>query len=207
MTLREQDVIWSRQRKPVDVLICLGENPGDPPPKIPSIPCIIDQRYLYDADQNAVNGADRLLASLFYIELLAVPQLADIGFRCTGHIRCRLRSDTEAYQMLVTRLQKTKAHFYYAGQVVPCITNQIYNQMREGVSFSKYFELETPSLDTVLDIRIDGITKSIMSISNCPYILNTLIADQKLNCVFGSSERRRAYTGILMGNSNPYIIE
>ena len=52
------------------------------------------------------------------------------------------------------------------------------------------------SLSDGIDVKIDGITKMVRSISNCPYKLQTLIEDQGLDCVFGHRDHKKRYLAV-----------
>ena len=71
LILQEQDGIWSRKGKPLDILLCLGSKV--PPYKNPRQDpyWIVDHRLSVDHSNNRIVG--KLLASLFYLELVGVP--------------------------------------------------------------------------------------------------------------------------------------
>jgi len=136
--------------------------------------------------------ADNLLAALFYLELDTLPQFNRTVFVCKAVIRCRLPPSHKALRALVMRLKDTRAQFYMeCEQSVPCINTEIYQMIEGGAPFAREITFSVLSLDDVIDIKIDGITKRARSISNCPYQMRTLIKDQGLDCVFGSRKSRK----------------
>jgi len=136
--------------------------------------------------------ADNLLAALFYIELLAVPIFNRGWFTCTGRILCRLARSDHALRTLARRLRDTKAHFYLDfDQKLPCVTEQSYRAIDCGAAFSQGIVFKVSSLQALVDIKIDGLTKRARSISNCPYMIETLIKDQGLHYTFGSRSGKK----------------
>lgn len=196
LTLREQDSIWSRAKKPPDIFVCLGtsierdENPEH------YRQWLSDHRLKYNAEDTISFSLDSLSSSLFYIELIGTPLIDTVGFFCRAQIRCRLMPSQPAFMVLVERLRKIRAHFYYDYRNVPCVNRQLYEEARRGIAFSRYIEFSVTSLSDKIDVKIDGITKISRSISNCPYKLQSLIEDQGLDCVFGHRDHRRRYLGV-----------
>jgi hypothetical protein len=93
----------------------------------------------------------------------------------------------------VERLWRAGARFHYDYKTVPCVNQQLYEEARRGIAFSRYIEISVTSLSDEIDVKIDGITKIGRSISNCPYRLQTLIEDQGLDCVFGHRDHKKRY--------------
>lgn len=139
---------------------------------------------------------DELLSSLFYIELVSALLIDKFRFFCQMQIRCRLAPSQRAFMVLIERLWNDKARFhydYYDYKTVPCVNKQLYEEARRGIAFSRYIEISVMSLSDEIDVRINRITKNSRSISNCPYKLQTLIEDQRLDCVFEYRDHKRRY--------------
>jgi len=140
--------------------------------------------------------AENMLVSLFYLELDEYPQFDKIVFVCSGKIRCRLGPSHRGLRALASRLRETQARFYLDfQQTLPCIDEASYEAIENGHPFSRPVVLRVKSLESAIDIKMDGITSRARSISNCPYQVKTLIKDERLDCVFGhrsGKKRRRA---------------
>lgn len=200
ITIREQDVAFSRAQKRPDLLLALGARRYIPI-KQPQ-EWIVDRRLYPQHKETIFNACERLLASLFYVELLALPELndTDTGFFCRAQLRCRLSPLDPAYAALIQRLKATEARFYYGDrcQSMPCVQSHTIEQARQGLAFSRYFEFTVWSLKDSIDIKLHGITRRAISISNCPYKLHTLVKDQRLHCVFGDKDHKRRFSGPIM---------
>jgi hypothetical protein len=78
---------------------------------------------------------------------------------------------------------------------IACVDQELIEEVKRGVAFSKHIEITVLSLNDVIDVKIDGITKRGRSISNCPYTVNDIIEDQGLHCFFGHKDHQRRYRG------------
>jgi hypothetical protein len=78
---------------------------------------------------------------------------------------------------------------------IACVDQELIEEVKRGVAFSKHIEITVLSLNDVIDVKIDGITKRGRSISNCPYMVNDIIEDQGLNCFFGHKDHQQRYRG------------
>ena len=85
---------------------------------------------------------------------------------------------------------KAGAYFDYDGNYIPCVDLEAYEGVKSGIAYSRYFEFTVNSLSDSIDIKVSRITRYNQSISNYPYILQTLIKDQGLECVFGCKDHR-----------------
>lgn len=137
---------------------------------------------------------DKLLASLFYIELCGLPQLETRGYACRVSIRCRLSPSEPHLRALVVQLCTKKARFYWDETSMPCVDQELLDELRRGVAYSRRIDVSVHSLDDVINIRVDGITTRVRSISNCPYTISDIIEDQGLHCIFGHRDHRRRYS-------------
>ncbi len=87
------------------------------------------------------------------------------------------------------------ANVYYGGDDMapasePLVTSKTLGRCREGEAFTKILEMRVTSFSSKLDVKLDGISGQKESISNCPYELRKLVADQGLNCHFGTKDHR-----------------
>jgi hypothetical protein len=188
MTIWEQDWIWSRAKKSPDVLIRLGAS--NTKISMRSHPWLLEYSFPRSLE-TIMYGADSLISSLFYIQLVRAPVLDAVGFVCQAQIRCRLMPSRPALRELVDRLLKCGASFSHGCKTLPCVNPQLYREIKGGSAFSLYFTFSAVSLSDKIDVKIDGITREARSISNCPYVLRNIVHDQGLDCVFGRSDHRR----------------
>ena len=194
LTIREQDSIWFRKTKPPDVLLCLGD------PVANKQQCThlwwLDYRHQYDIEDKMSASVDRLLATLFYIELVGIPYPQGTSFSCRAQIRCRLPPSKPGLRDLVEQLGNVEAFFEYHQQRTRCINRQLYDEVvRNGEEFSRSITFSVRSLEESIDVKVNGITRKQESISNCPYTIEALIRDQGLHCVFGHRDHKRRYKG------------
>jgi hypothetical protein len=189
LLLREQDWIWSRDKKDPDVVFRFRSSKHYTKLSMIPHPWLVEYK-VPRSSRVVLYGADRLLSSLFYIELIGVPVFDTGGFVCQVRIRCRLTPSQPALVELVDRLRSTGACFTYETRKIKCVNHQVYEEIKRGVAFSQHVQFDVQSLDEKLDIKIHEITRKPQSISNCPYMLQTLIHDQGLDCVFGRRDHR-----------------
>ncbi|MAD85477.1 MAG: hypothetical protein CL912_21150 [Deltaproteobacteria bacterium] len=198
ITLREQDLIWKRDGRSPDILVALGARspPYNQPRTSESLPTwMADFRLKNDAELLS-RSTNALLASLFYLELVGVPQLDELGHMfCRLQVRCRIAPTSRAYRILIAKLREHRSRFYFDYQSVPCVSQQLHDEAGRGIAFSRCIEMSVPTLAHSLDVKIDGITSTSQRISNCPYRLQHLIEDEGLNCVFGNKDHKLRYFG------------
>jgi hypothetical protein len=196
---KEQDFIWRREGRAPDILVALGA-------RVPShdrtviaekIPDWLADFRLQATNQTALErSVDAILASLFYLELIGLPQLDELGqYFCRAQIRCRILPSSKAYRNLIERLRERRARFYYDYQSIPCINRQLYDEADRGIAFSRCIDMSLPTLQGSIDVKIDGITRTGHRISNCPYKIQQLVEDQGLHCVFGNKDHKMRYFG------------
>ena len=189
LTLHEQNDLWSRSGRSPDILVVVG----DPISGYTESPWLYELRLKNSF--NIQRAADAVLASLFYIELIELPQLNEVGFCCRAIIQCRIPPSSPAYCPILDRLYISKARFYYDYKSIPCVERQTYNTAQQHLPFSRHFEMSVPSMGDEIQVEIDGFTAQRRSISNCPYRVHQLIKDQRLDSVFGHSDHRRRKFG------------
>lgn len=192
LLLLEQDRIWSRDRKDPDIFIRFRSSKYYTKLSMSMIPHPWFVEYNVPQTCRTIQyGTDKLLSSLFYIELIGAPVLDTSGFLCQARIRCRLMPSQPALATLVDRLRSTDARFTYEHRDIQCVNSQVYDEIKRGAAFSRHVQFDVLSLDEKLDVKIHNITHKPQSISNCPYMLQALIHDQGLDCVFGNKDHRR----------------
>jgi len=158
------------------------------------IPTWIEDFRLRDNAERLQRSADALLASQFYPELIRVPQLDELGHMfCRIQIRCRISPTTRAYRILIAKLRERRSRFYFDYQSIPCVSQQLHDKAGRGISFSRCIKMSVPTVQHSIDIKIDRITSTSQRISNCPYRVQHLIEDQRLNCVFGDKDHKVRY--------------
>lgn len=197
--LEEQDFLWRREGRAPDILLALGAHI---PPYDRTMTSEKTQDWLVDFRLQAANrtrlerSVDTLLASLFYVELIGVPQLDELGLLlCRAQIRCRILPSSKAYRNLIERLRERRSRFYFDYQSIPCINRQLYDEAGRGIAFSRCIEMSVSTLQHSIDVKIDGITSTSRRISNCPYRIQQLVEDEGLHCVFGNKDHKMRYLG------------
>jgi hypothetical protein len=187
----EQDFLWTRKNKNPDIFLSLG----------PSVEILTtanrEPQFHGQSLENLLTSiTDSLLASLFYIELAGLPLLEKVGYTCRVNILCRLLPSESYLKTFINQLHVRGACFHYGFQKsIPCVDQELFKEIKDGLAFSKCIETTVLSLDNVIDIKVDGIIRG-RSISNCPYIVNDIITDQGLHRSFGNKDHRRRYRGI-----------
>jgi len=171
-----------------------GSRPSDP-----KVHC----RVLYGND--LLLSADRLLASLFYIELMQVPTFFEAAERAHVCLQCRVLPGAALID-LISNLRRRKARVHYGGDSLDdkselLVSPSALARCQQGERFTRVFTIPVRSMASVLDVRIDGIVGP-QNIGNCPYSLGKLVMDQGLDCVFGRKDHRDVaqggWSGIVM---------
>ena len=153
------------------------------------------QSHVQSVENLLTSITDSLLASLFYIELAGLPLLGKVGYTCRVNILCRLLPSEPYLKTLINQLHSRAAYFHYGFQKsIPCVDQELFKEIKNGLAFSKCIETTVLSLDNVIDVKVDGIIRG-RSISNCPYTINDIITDQGLHRSFGNKDHRRRYRG------------
>jgi hypothetical protein len=186
LILWEQNFIWSRKHKDPDIFLLLGERTEMT--TIAGKASWLEGKPL-EAWMSFVS--DSIVASLFYIELAGLPLLSELGFICQVNIQCRLLPSEPHLKTLVKQLWDRQACFFCGFETsVPCVDQELFDNIKYGAAYSKLIKINIRSLDDLIDIKIDGVTKRARSISNCPYIVNDIIEDQGLHCFFGRKDHQ-----------------
>jgi hypothetical protein len=71
-----------------------------------------------------------------------------------------------------------------------CVDQELLDDLRRGVAYSRIIDISVHSLNDVINVRLDGITRKVRNISNCPYKISDIVEDQGLHCVFGHRDHR-----------------
>lgn len=135
--------------------------------------------------------ADNLIASLFYLELDGYPIFDKSVFRCRAHICCRWSSNNLALLRLASRMAKTETRFYVNGRVYTGVDELMINELNNRQPFRRPVEFEVSHLNDLINVSVAGVTTRPRNISNCPYVLASLIQDQGLECVFGREDHQK----------------
>ena len=77
---------------------------------------------------------------------------------------------------------------------MPCVNQELLDELRRGAAYSRRLDINVCSLSDLIDVRLDGITRRVRSISNCPYKVSDIIEDQGLHCVFGHRDHQRRHS-------------
>ena len=161
---------------------------------VEAMPGLIQQAKVQAASNNDIRQcANNVLSSLFYLKLDKIPEFDSTVFICRGTIRCRLKPSNKALSALILRLKDCNACFSInQEQIITCLDQETYFNAKAGAAFSRSVSFKVNSLyDSVDIIKLEGLIDTPRSISNCPYKIETLIKDEKLNCVFGHRRRTK----------------
>lgn len=149
-------------------------------------------KFQAQSNDHVQKCADNILASFFYLELDTLPIFHRSVFVCKARICCRLTPNNKALRALTRRLKDSKARFYFdSNQHIACIDDDSYKAIEEGAPYYRHITFNVISLEESIDVKIDGISKRARSISNCPYIIQDLIRDEGLDCVFGHRKNKK----------------
>lgn len=207
ITLKEQEAAWAREGKPPDIFVVIGQHvPSYEPAFLLETPSWLADLRRHNEVSRLRSSIDILLATLFYVELIGLPRMSELGlFHCQVQIRCRILPSSEAYPILILKLRQRQARFSHDYQSIPCVNKQLQDEADQGTAFSRRFEASIPSLQDTIDVQITGITNRSRSISNCPYKAEDLIRDQGLDCVFGNKDHKLTYFGSIFESRDRFI--
>jgi hypothetical protein len=141
--------------------------------------------------------SSRLIASLFYVEVVSVPTFYSAPDTCKALIQCRIPPGPVLYDLLA-KLHRDKVRLYYRANETYYIESLLCDEstlkrVEHNEPFRRQVFLEVVSYDTVIHILIDGPDGKRHSISCFPRTLDDLMANQGLDCHFGW----RSYTQYL----------
>ncbi|CAI6090991.1 unnamed protein product [Clonostachys chloroleuca] len=153
-------------------------------PRLDDVNSIQTLQSHVDQDQTLVskieNIAERLIASLFYFELDAVPEKIDGRYFVSGCILCDIAISEPAFPGLFRCLDSTSAQFWINRCPMTDVVEK--NSFDRYGNFRKKVALTT---DGVFDIALKRGGLEACSISGAPFSLPRLIALQGLTAVFG----------------------
>lgn len=153
-------------------------------PRLDDVNSIQTLQSHVDQDQTLVskieNIAERLIASLFYFELDAVPEKIDGRYFVSGCILCDIAISEPAFPGLFRCLDSTSAQFWINRCPMTDVVEK--NSFDRYGNFRKKVALTT---DGVFDIALKRGGLEACSISGTPFSLPRLIALQGLTAVFG----------------------
>ncbi|KAF5571961.1 patatin-like serine hydrolase [Fusarium phyllophilum] len=137
-------------------------------------------------------AASRMIASLFYIELVFTPHFYSTPERVQARLLCRLPPSATLIS-LVTDLHARGTRVIFWGtelepNVESLVTSSSLSRCRRGEAFVKRLDIEVWSPDSELHVVIDDDLMGKHNVSHCPYVLRELSHDQGLDCVFGRSD-------------------
>lgn len=128
--------------------------------------------------------ANKILCSLFYIELESAPLFYSSIERCTVKLHCRLPPGDEL-QELLHFFWRNKTRMIYKGSeteystLMLCTENNL-KANRENAYFSREFSVEVRSWETKIMVELCDFNGYGCSVSHCPYRLRDLVRDQGL---------------------------
>ncbi|KAI7785350.1 hypothetical protein LA080_007183 [Diaporthe eres] len=124
--------------------------------------------------------AEKLQASLFYLELTEAPPSFSIPSSVEIRVRCRLPPGPDLAN-LIKRLRSMDAQIAYHGdepstQAELC-TATIWDRIRRGHPFERRLHIRAQSEETVVNVEVDSLLpgSSRSKISNCPCTLGDLV--------------------------------
>lgn len=143
-------------------------------------------------------AAERLLALLFYVELIVLPDFYRAAEQARLCLQCRVPPGP-ALMELVTNLQQRRVRLHYRGSNLDYVSELLVSpralaRCHAGEGLSRAFTIPVESWSSLVDVRIDGL-REIQCVSNCPYELRKLARDQGLDSVFGRKDHQDVTEG------------
>ena len=159
-----------------------GPEPSlDDATKIPQLKASVSRTI--DTDKETIIAVvDAIIASMFYFELDSLPEINSKGYSCSGFIFCRLDLPAAGRRYLYKRLVESSSWFLIQGNPVSCV-----HTVPKGLPpFRRRVTFHADSLEENIAFSIRGITSTPKHLSGFPTSLAKLIADQQLQCPFGT---------------------
>lgn len=138
------------------------------------------------SDTAVAKVTDKILASLFYLEVNHITKTEHGMSRASVTIYCRLPLEFSERRKFYHFLLRKHAFFVANGKVIPCV-------MTLPCGFPMYrctFDLLVGTMQEDIDIHLTGITSEHVSISGMPTQLDRLVKAQDLNMPFGCVDNR-----------------
>ncbi|KAG4278816.1 hypothetical protein FPRO04_06137 [Fusarium proliferatum] len=139
-------------------------------------------------------NSSQLLASLFYIELDAMPDATSPSQYCAVLLQCRVPPGQPLVELLC-RLRREDTSLYYRDSKANEIseelcTEAIFWECERHRPFLRIVIVHIASIESEVYISIDGLDGRKHWVSNCPYKIEQLIRDQEMDHVFGRRDRK-----------------
>ncbi|KAI0163882.1 hypothetical protein GGR57DRAFT_268721 [Xylariaceae sp. FL1272] len=133
----------------------------------------------------------RLISSMFYVELEAIPRFYTPSQICDLRICCRI-SPGPALMDLLVKLRHAQARLEYFGddpcRTVPIGDRAVFEKCKAGLPFCLRVKVRVRSVESTIQIKLRSGHNAAHDISRCPYKVGELIRDQGLHSVFGRSD-------------------
>lgn len=153
----------------------------------------------YDNEQ-IKSIACSMVSSLFYVELPEMPSFYSCPEQVYLRLLCRVPTGLPLVSLLyklrlsqTTLLYKATTSKYVQEQVV---TEESLRRCKEGRAFSRLIKVEVSSRTSKLDVKLCTKGFKPRDISNSPYILQDLIQDSKIDCIFGRRDHQTVARGL-----------
>ena len=132
--------------------------------------------------------ANRLLASLFYVEL-DDPFCSQ--YYTTFVIKCRLPPGPHLMDILV-RARRQNSYIKFQGQSYVLCPEDTWQQVLNGKIFARRVSFTINSTSTVIDIQITGLVSEPTFLTDDPYTLNKILSKALLNQSSQQQKKSRA---------------
>ncbi|KAG4292492.1 hypothetical protein FPRO06_11980 [Fusarium proliferatum] len=137
-------------------------------------------------------AASRMIASLFYIELVFTPHFYSTPEHAQTRLLCRLPPSATLISLMTDLHARGTRVIFWGTELEPnvesLVTSSSLSRCRRGEAFVKRLDIEVWSPDSELHVAIDDDLMGKHNVSHCPYVLRELSHDQGLDCVFGRSD-------------------
>lgn len=138
--------------------------------------------------------ANKLISSLFYVELTKLPVFYKSPETCPINILSRIPPGDRLCSLL-SYLQGVDAQILYRGSertatLATFCTKTVLHECQRGKAFCRPLSVKLHSFSAFVDVQLIGLGESSYHISNCPYRLGDLVRDQGLDCAFGARNLR-----------------
>ncbi|TVY85512.1 Calcium-independent phospholipase A2-gamma [Lachnellula suecica] len=127
-----------------------------------------------------------IIAELFYFELESVPRKENGRYSCSGHVFCRLRAGTPAFDSLLAQLTKASARFTLRTRILPGAIRDRSSLEKDG-NFRKTVRFEVTAREDQISLCLWTEGSKPVGISGSPFSLNWLIKAQGLEHSFGGA--------------------
>lgn len=144
--------------------------------------------------------AHRMIASLFYFELGALPQWRNGRYMFSGYVRCSIRAGDAALAALLHKLSSSHGRFLVGDWAVSDASSG--SCVDTDGNFCLSLNIETKDRFAVT-LELADEDQVASDISGSPYSVQKLVNAQALNAVFGRHDhRKRKRAGEILWASN-----